>query len=83
MHSSDAFFQLDRASVLREKATASLSPAEKIYYQRCSVCHGPRDPGQFTEKQWLGITPSMFQRAGLNDDEQKIVLDFLLKNAKH
>ncbi len=64
----DAFFQLDRASVLREKATASLSPAEKIYYQRCSVCHGPRDPGQFTEKQWLGITPSMFQRAGLNDD---------------
>jgi trimethylamine-N-oxide reductase (cytochrome c) len=79
----DAFFQLDRASVLREKATASLSPAEKIYYQRCSVCHGPRDPGQFTEKQWLGITPSMFQRAGLNDDEQKIVLDFLLKNAKH
>ena len=65
-----------------KKSMASLSPAEKIYYQRCTVCHGPRDPGQFTEKQWLGITPSMFQRAGLNDDEQKIVLDFLIKNAK-
>ena len=47
------------------------------------VCHGPRDPGQFTEKQWLGIAPSMFQRIGLNDDEQKTVLEFRLKNAKH
>ena len=78
----DAFFGVDRAGPLREKATASLSPAEKIFYQRCTVCHGPRDPTQFTEKQWQGITPSMFQRAGLNEDEQKIVLDFLIKNAK-
>ena len=61
---------------------ASLTPGEKIFYQRCPVCHGPRDPAQFTEKQWQGITPSMFQRAGLTDDEQKIVLDFLLENAK-
>ena len=79
----EKFFGTDRAFALREKATASLTPAEKIFYQRCTVCHGPRDPGQFTEKQWLGITPSMFQRAGLNDDERKMVLDFLLKNAKH
>jgi len=76
------FFGADRAVSLREKATASLSPAEKIFYQRCTMCHGPRDPGQFTEKQWLGITPSMFQRAGLNDNERKVVLEFLLKNAK-
>ena len=79
----EKFFGIERATALREKATASLSPAEKIFYQRCTVCHGPRDPGQFTEKQWQGITPSMFQRAGLTADEQKIVLDFLLENAKH
>ncbi len=78
----DKFYGTDRAAALREKATASLSPAEKIFYQRCTVCHGPRDPGHFTEKQWLGISPSMFQRAGLNDDEQKTVLEFLVKNAK-
>ena len=46
------------------------------------MCHGPRDPAQFTEKQWQGITPSMFQRAGLTEEEQKTVLDFLLANAK-
>lgn len=78
----DKFYGLDRAGVLREKATASLTPGEKIFYQRCTVCHGPRDPGQFNEKQWLGITQSMFPRAGLNEGEQKQVLEFLLKNAK-
>ena len=79
----EKFYGLERAVALREKATASLSVAERIFYQRCTVCHGPRDPAQFTEQQWRGITPSMFQRAGLTEDEQKIVLDFLIKNANH
>jgi len=78
----EKFFGLERAVALREKATASLTPGEKIFYQRCTVCHGPRDVGQFTEKQWLGITQSMFPRAGLNEEEKKLVLDFLIKNAK-
>ncbi|MDO5057649.1 MAG: molybdopterin-dependent oxidoreductase [Lautropia sp.] len=78
----EAIFGLQRATALREKATASLSPGEKLFYQRCTVCHGPRDPGQFTQKQWHGITQSMFPRAGLNDEEQKLVMDFLMKNAR-
>ncbi|MBP7492507.1 MAG: molybdopterin-dependent oxidoreductase [Rhodoferax sp.] len=78
----ESFFGLERAQALRAKSTASLTPGEKIFYQRCTVCHGPRDPGGFNEKQWLGITQSMFPRAGLNEDEQKLVLDFLVKNSK-
>lgn len=78
----EAVFGLDRAEALREKATASLTPGERLFYQRCTVCHGPRDPGQFTQKQWHGITQSMFPRAGLNEEEQKLVMDFLMKNAK-
>lgn len=78
----EKFYGLDRAAVLKERATASLSPGEKIFYNRCTVCHGPRDPGAFSEKQWQGITQSMFPRAGLNEDERKLVMDFLLKNAK-
>ena len=76
------FYGLDRAGPLREKATASMTPGEKIFFQRCTVCHGPRDPAGFNEKQWLGITQSMFPRAGLNDEEQKLVLEFLMANAK-
>jgi trimethylamine-N-oxide reductase (cytochrome c) len=41
-----------------------------------------RDPGQFTDKQWQGITQSMFPRTGLDEDEQKLVMDFLMTNAK-
>ena len=75
-------FGLDRAEALREKAIASMSPGEKIFYQRCTVCHGPRDPAQFTPRQWQGITQSMFPRAGLTPDEQKLVRASLMKNAK-
>ena len=78
----EKFFGLERALSLKEKATASLSPGEKIFFQRCTVCHGPRDPAQFNEKQWMGITQSMFPRAGLNEDERKLVMDFLILNAK-
>lgn len=77
-----AVLGLERAAALREKAMASLSPGEKLFYQRCTVCHGPRDPGQFTQKQWHGIMQSMFPRAGLNDEEEKLVMEFLMKNAR-
>lgn len=75
-------FGLERATALREKALASMSPGEKIFYQRCTVCHGPRDPAQFTPRQWQGITQSMFPRAGLNEEEKKLVREFLMQNAK-
>ena len=78
----EAVFGLDRAATLREKAMASMSPGEKIFYQRCTVCHGPRDPAQFTPHQWQGITQSMFPRAGLNEEEKKLVREFLMQNAK-
>jgi trimethylamine-N-oxide reductase (cytochrome c) len=32
--------------------------------------------------QWQGITESMFPRAGLEESERKLVLDFLNANAK-
>ena len=47
-----------------------------------TVCHGPRDPAQFTPRQWQGITQSMFPRAGLNEEEKKLVREFLMQNAK-
>ena len=78
----EAVFGLERATALREKALASMSPGEKIFYQRCTVCHGPRDPAQFTPRQWQGITQSMFPRAGLNEEEKKLVREFLMQNAK-
>lgn len=71
-----------RAAKLKTDAVAGLTPGEKLFYERCTVCHVPREPGDYTIKQWHGITQSMFPRAGLNDGEKKLVLDFLEKNAR-
>ncbi|MEZ5882342.1 MAG: molybdopterin-dependent oxidoreductase [Paracoccaceae bacterium] len=72
---------LDRIYDLVAALYANMEPGEKIFYERCTVCHGPRDPGGFTQLQWKGITPSMFPRAGLDETEMALVTDFLMRNA--
>ena len=37
--------------------------------------------GAFTQLQWKAITPSMFPRAGLDDAEAALIMDFLMENA--
>jgi trimethylamine-N-oxide reductase (cytochrome c) len=73
---------LDRIYDLTERLMADMTPGEKMFYERCTVCHGPRDPAQYTRLQWKGITQSMFPRAGLEPDEKKLVTEFLQANAK-
>jgi len=72
----------DRGSELLGAFLAEMEPGEKMFYERCTVCHGPREPKNFTQNQWKGITKTMFERAGLETDERKLVLDFLMKAAK-
>lgn len=72
---------LDRLAALTEALYADMEPGEKIFYERCTVCHAPREVTHYTRQQWKGITPSMFPRAGLEDEEQALVMDYLMKNA--
>jgi len=72
---------LERIDELVAALYADMTPGEKMFYERCTVCHGPRDPSQFTQLQWKGITQSMFPRAGLEPEEQQMVLDYLMENA--
>ena len=74
--------QADRGSEMLGTFMANMEPGEKMFYERCTVCHGPREPKNFTQKQWQGITQTMFERAGLETEERKLVLDFLMKAAK-
>ncbi|PLC53012.1 trimethylamine-N-oxide reductase [Pollutimonas nitritireducens] len=71
-----------RAQNLKGATLGSMSPGEKLFYGRCTLCHVAREPGDYTMSQWMGITQSMFPRAGLDDGERKLVLEFLAKNAK-
>ncbi len=72
---------LDRLEALTEKLYADMTPGEKIYFERCTVCHAPREVTHFTQQQWKGITPSMYPRAGLDEEEAALVTDYLMKNA--
>lgn len=77
----DAALALDRIDSITQEMLADMTPGEKMFYERCTVCHAPRDPGHYTQQQWRGITPSMFPRAGLNEEEAALVTDFLMKSA--
>lgn len=72
---------LDRLEALTASLYADMAPGEKLFFERCTVCHGPREVTHFTQQQWKGITPSMFPRAGLDEDEATLVMDYLMKNA--
>lgn len=72
---------LERLEALTASLYADMEPGEKIFYERCTVCHGPREVSHFTRQQWKGITPSMFPRAGLEGEEAELVMDYLMKNA--
>lgn len=71
-----------RASRRQSQQLGHMSAGEKLYYERCTQCHAPQEPADYTWKQWQGITELMFKRANLNGDERKAVLEFLSRHAK-
>ncbi|WP_371225083.1 molybdopterin-dependent oxidoreductase [Roseovarius sp. 2305UL8-3] len=72
---------LERLTDLTEALMADMGPGEKIFFERCTVCHAPREVTHYTQQQWKGITPSMFPRAGLDEAEAALVMDYLMENA--
>ena len=73
---------LDRLDGFTSSFMEDMEPGERIFYEKCTLCHVPQDPAAHTMKQWIGITESMFVNAGATPDEQKLILEFLEKYAK-
>lgn len=71
----------DRLYDLTEALYADMGPGEKMFFERCTVCHAPREVTHYTQQQWKGIVPSMFERAGLDESERALVMDYLMANA--
>ena len=69
-------------AILKNNFNKKLSPGAKLFYQKCTLCHIPRNPKSYTKKQWNGILPSMLPRTGTTKKEQKLIREFLYKNAK-
>ena len=72
---------LERVDAIFETIMADMSPEEKLFYERCTVCHAPREPSHYTQLQWKAVLPSMFERAGLEDAEMATVEAFLMERA--
>ncbi|QBF31367.1 molybdopterin-dependent oxidoreductase [Thalassococcus sp. S3] len=75
-------FNLERAYDLQETFTAEMEPGEKLFYEKCTLCHVPQDPAAHTMRQWESITASMFPNAGVTPEEEEQILTFLAKYAK-
>ena len=73
---------LDRIDDLIAGLYADMEPGERLFFERCTVCHGPREPSHYTQLQWKGHLESMFPRAGLEPSEEKLVSDYLMRAAK-
>ena len=56
---------------------------EKLYKERCSICHAPPKPEEKTEKQWPKIMDQMAANAQLNAREKETVLKYLVDHARH
>lgn len=72
---------LDRVYDITDGLMADMGPGERLYYERCTVCHAPRVVEHFTQQQWRGITPSMFPRAGFDEAEAALVMEYLMEHA--
>lgn len=72
----------ERTEAIKGATMATMTPGEKLFYERCTLCHAAPEPNSLTVKQWHGVTASMFPRAGLDDGQKSMVLDFLEKNAR-
>lgn len=72
---------LDRAYGIADRLMADMTPEEKLFYETCTVCHSPRDPGHYTKLQWKATLPAMFERAGVEEAEMKAIEAFLLERA--
>ncbi len=77
----DEALGLERLEALTESLYADMGEGERMFYERCTVCHAPREVTHYTKLQWKGITPSMFPRAGLDDAEAALVMEYLMENA--
>ncbi|MFV0334236.1 MAG: molybdopterin-dependent oxidoreductase [Tropicimonas sp.] len=77
----DEVLGLERLEALTASLYADMGPGEKMFFERCTVCHAPREVTHYTQQQWKGIVPSMFERAGFDEAERELVMDYLMMNA--
>jgi len=55
-----------------------LTVGRQLYIQKCSGCHGLKAPARFSAQQWESILPGMKTKAGVKEDEEKMIMKYLV-----
>ncbi len=55
-----------------------LFSGRRLYVDRCSGCHGLRQPAKYSETEWLKIMGEMKSRAGVKEAEASQILVYLI-----
>jgi hypothetical protein len=61
-----------------EVKTADLEHGRSLYAVRCSRCHDLYDPGAYSASHWETSVREMNSRAGLSNDEERLVVQYLV-----
>ncbi len=57
----------------------STDDREILYKEKCSGCHKLYLKSDFSKEEWENKLPQMFQEANLNEEEKKLIYDYILK----
>ena len=55
-----------------------LNAGREYYIQRCSGCHSLKAPARYSPQQWEKFLAEMKTKAGVKDDEEKMILKYLV-----
>lgn len=53
--------------------------SETLYKNKCSGCHRLYDKKEFSKEEWGKKLPEMSVKANLTIDEEKLILNYLIK----
>ncbi|NNM05967.1 MAG: hypothetical protein HKO65_12835, partial [Gemmatimonadetes bacterium] len=59
-------------------AVLSAQTAEELYDAKCGRCHAPYAPESYAADEWPGIVRSMRSQAGLSEDEEALLTEYLV-----
>jgi cytochrome c5 len=74
-------------TIERDENSAKLEQGKTIYSEKCIACHKLKNPSNFSKEELEKIVPKMTIMANKRDanitpEEQELILNYLLANAK-
>ncbi len=74
---------VERAQQLFPETTRErLESGRQTYTLRCGACHEPHQPAERTPREWEWAVAKMSDRAGLEGERQRLVLEYLITFAR-